>query len=81
MSTTSGRSRVDVIAPRRRFKEGYERRIVAGHGPLVAAIVGGAVCFALRFGAIRHGWHLPSRRQPPSELDSETKGRPNQPTP
>jgi uncharacterized membrane protein YeiH len=26
----------------------------------VAAIAGGVVCFALRFGAIRYGWHLPA---------------------
>jgi uncharacterized membrane protein YeiH len=26
---------------------------------LVAAIVGGLVCFVLRFGAIRYGWHVP----------------------
>jgi uncharacterized membrane protein YeiH len=27
--------------------------------PVLAAIVGGALCFALRFGAIRRGWQLP----------------------
>jgi uncharacterized membrane protein YeiH len=48
--------------------------------PLMATLVGGALCFALRFGAIRHGWHLPSRRPRRSELDSETKRDPNQPT-
>ena len=30
--------------------------------PIVATIVGGALCFALRFGAIRYGWHLPAAR-------------------
>ena len=28
----------------------------------VSASVGGAVCFGLRFMAIRHGWHLPMAR-------------------
>jgi uncharacterized membrane protein YeiH len=30
--------------------------------PIVNAIVGGALCFALRFVAIRYGWHLPTAR-------------------
>jgi uncharacterized membrane protein YeiH len=30
--------------------------------PTVAAVAGGGVCFALRFMAIRHGWHLPAAR-------------------
>lgn len=30
--------------------------------PIVAMIVGGALCFTLRFGAIRYGWHLPAAR-------------------
>jgi len=25
----------------------------------ISALAGGAVCFGLRFMAIRHGWHLP----------------------
>lgn len=28
----------------------------------VSAVVGGALCFGLRFMAIRHGWHLPTAR-------------------
>lgn len=28
--------------------------------PMAAAVAGGGVCFALRFMAIRHGWHLPA---------------------
>jgi uncharacterized membrane protein YeiH len=28
--------------------------------PVVATIVGGLLCFALRFAAIRYGWHLPA---------------------
>lgn len=32
--------------------------------PFVATIVGGAVCFALRFAAIRYGWRLPAARHP-----------------
>jgi uncharacterized membrane protein YeiH len=35
---------------------------------VVAAIVGGVLCFALRFGAIRYGWHLPTAR-PSQERD------------
>jgi len=30
--------------------------------PVAAAIAGGVLCFALRFGAIRYGWHLPTAR-------------------
>lgn len=37
--------------------------VAAGHvlhiHPIVPAIVGMVVCFALRYMAIRHGWHLP----------------------
>jgi uncharacterized membrane protein YeiH len=33
--------------------------------PLVATLVGGALCFALRFGAIHYGWHLPAARPRP----------------
>jgi hypothetical protein len=28
----------------------------------MSAVAGAAACFALRFMAIRHGWHLPSAR-------------------
>ncbi len=42
--------------------------VSAGHvlhfHPVVPAIVGMVVCFALRFMAIQHGWHLPSARWP-----------------
>jgi uncharacterized membrane protein YeiH len=31
---------------------------------IVAAIAGGLLCFALRFGAIRYGWRLPTARPP-----------------
>jgi uncharacterized membrane protein YeiH len=30
--------------------------------PFAGTLVGGLLCFALRYGAIRHGWHLPSAR-------------------
>ncbi|MGB9428901.1 MAG: trimeric intracellular cation channel family protein [Gammaproteobacteria bacterium] len=40
--------------------------VVMGHmlhlQPVAPAIVGGALCFALRFMAIRYGWHLPAAR-------------------
>lgn len=42
--------------------------VVAGHllglHPLGPAVIGGLLCFALRFMAIRYGWHLPSARHP-----------------
>ena len=37
--------------------------------PVATTAIGGLLCFALRFMAIRYGWHLPkakSRRQPPN---------------
>lgn len=41
--------------------------VVIGHmvrfPPVAAAAVGGLLCFALRFMAIRHGWHLPAVRR------------------
>lgn len=40
--------------------------VVGGHvlhiPPVTTTIAGGIVCFALRYMAIRHGWHLPSAR-------------------
>ncbi|TAM92490.1 MAG: trimeric intracellular cation channel family protein, partial [Rhodanobacteraceae bacterium] len=42
--------------------------VVGGHmlhvSPIATTIVGGLLCFALRYGAIRHGWHLPTARLP-----------------
>jgi uncharacterized membrane protein YeiH len=44
--------------------------VVSAHllhlSPMLAAVAGGGVCFALRFMAIRHGWHLPSSRPAPA---------------
>lgn len=44
--------------------------VVAGHllhvSPIISTSVGGVLCFALRFMAIRHHWHLPTARLPPS---------------
>ncbi len=41
--------------------------VVIGHiflfSPLRVAVIGGLLCFALRFMAIRHGWRLPSARR------------------
>jgi len=34
---------------------------------VAATLVGGVVCFLLRYMAIRHGWHLPSGRGPDEE--------------
>ena len=43
--------------------------VVGGHllqvPPTMAAVAGGGVCLALRFMAIRRGWHLPSARWGP----------------
>lgn len=40
--------------------------VAGGHAlhipPVTTAIVGALLCFALRFMAIQHGWHLPSAR-------------------
>lgn len=40
--------------------------VVAGNvlniHPIATTIVGGLACFALRYMALRHGWHLPSAR-------------------
>jgi uncharacterized membrane protein YeiH len=42
--------------------------VVAGHAlrlsPIATTMVGGVLCFALRYMAIRHGWHLPKTRPP-----------------
>jgi len=40
--------------------------VVGGHmlhiHAVATTVVGGLACFALRYMAIRHGWHLPSAR-------------------
>lgn len=40
--------------------------VVGGHAlhiqAVATSIVGGILCFVLRYMAIRHGWHLPSSR-------------------
>jgi uncharacterized membrane protein YeiH len=46
-----------------------------------ATIAGGTLCFALRFGAIRYGWHLPAARAPRrSSRDPMRKGERDRPT-
>ena len=41
------------------------------HVPAIAAaIAGGVLCFALRFGAIRYGWHLPTARSTRRDVSS-----------
>ncbi|MGN6385351.1 MAG: trimeric intracellular cation channel family protein [Verrucomicrobiota bacterium] len=46
--------------------------ITSGHllqiSPIATSIVGGALCFALRYMAIRHGWHLPTTWPPKRQL-------------
>lgn len=39
----------------------------------IAALAGGFVCFALRFGAIRHGWHLPRARSTRPQRRARTR--------
>lgn len=45
--------------------------VVAGHvlhiSPIATTIVGGVLCFALRYMAICHGWHLPAAWPPRGE--------------
>jgi uncharacterized membrane protein YeiH len=44
-----------------------------------ATLAGGALCFGLRFGAIRYGWRLPTAGTPlPPTPDAEPKGRGDQ---
>ena len=47
--------------------------VVVGHllriSPIATTIVGGVLCFALRYMAIRHGWHLPTARPPQGQAD------------
>ncbi|GAA4004398.1 trimeric intracellular cation channel family protein [Comamonas faecalis] len=42
--------------------------VVAGYAlqlsPVASTAAGGLLCFALRYGAIRHGWRVPSARAP-----------------
>lgn len=53
--------------------------VVSAHllhvAPPVAAVVGGILCFALRFMAIRHGWHLPSARPSATATTGRTEER------
>lgn len=53
--------------------------VVSAHllhlSPVAAAVAGGGVCFALRFGAIRHGWHLPTARPAPAETAAPPRRR------
>lgn len=50
--------------------------VAVGHAvhisPILTMIGGGALCFALRFGAIRFGWRLPAARHAP---ESQPKNR------
>ena len=43
-----------------------------------ATLAGGALCFALRFGAIRYGWRLPAARTP-EESEPKTRRDPSRP--
>jgi uncharacterized membrane protein YeiH len=54
--------------------------VVAGRAlhvsPIATTIVGGALCFALRFMAIHYGWHLPTAGRPRGEpRDSNREDR------
>jgi hypothetical protein len=41
--------------------------------PVVGAMVGGVLCFALRFGAIRHGWRLPTAQPPQPQSEGNKR--------
>ncbi|MGH7971908.1 MAG: trimeric intracellular cation channel family protein, partial [Limisphaerales bacterium] len=45
--------------------------VAVGHmlhiSPIATTIIGGLLCFALRYMAIRHGWHLPTAHPPRSQ--------------
>jgi uncharacterized membrane protein YeiH len=56
--------------------------VVGGHllgvSPVMTTAVGGVLCFALRFMAIRRGWHLPAARTPQGRLDElQSENRPH----
>jgi len=55
--------------------------VVIGHvlhaPPVVPTVIGGVLCFALRFMAIRHGWHLPTARLPQDQRPTPGSRRGN----
>lgn len=54
--------------------------VVGGHlsgvSPVLSTTAGGLLCFALRFMAIRRGWHLPAAKTVQGELDAPRSGTP-----
>src|SRR5262249_45061862 len=46
--------------------------------PIVTTIIGGVLCFALRYMAIRHGWHLPTA-SPRRRQTKESTGQDSRP--
>ena len=56
--------------------------VVVGHvlhvSPIATTIIGGLLCFALRYMAIRHGWHLPTA-WPPRDQTGESSVRDRRP--
>jgi len=46
--------------------------------PIASAIGGGLLCFALRYAAIRHGWHLPAAR--PAAAEAKRSDEPDEPS-
>lgn len=60
--------------------------VVGGHlleiPPVMTTAVGGVLCFALRFFAIRRGWHLPAVKTLQSRADeAQSKDRPSSKAP
>lgn len=45
--------------------------------PVVPAVVGMVVCFALRYMAIQHDWHLPAARLPPNSSSKQRASKGN----
>jgi uncharacterized membrane protein YeiH len=52
--------------------------VAVGHmlhiSPIATTIIGGLICFALRYMAIRHGWHLPIAHPPRGQTNEKSDG-------
>ncbi len=55
--------------------------VVGGHlsgvSPILSTAVGGLLCFALRFMAIRRGWHLPAAKASQDHLEEPRSKHPD----
>lgn len=59
--------------------------VAVGHvlhiSPIATTIIGGVLCFALRYLAIRHGWHLPIAWTPRGQQGNQVCSTADQPRP